>query len=84
MILWYNCIKNNDQGSAFYEKILSTCVTGALLALSLTFSVSAYSDPANGDWSQKSVILKNTSEAELVVLVELFSARRAVIELPAV
>lgn len=67
MILWYNCIKNNDQGSAFYEKILSTCVTGALLALSLTFSVSAYSDPANGDWSQKSVILKNTSEAELVV-----------------
>ena len=49
------------------KKFLSTCVTGALLALSLTFSVSAYSDPANGDWSQKSVILKNTSEAELVV-----------------
>ena len=49
------------------KKILSACVTGALLALSLTFSVSAYSDPANGDWSQKNVILKNTSEAELVV-----------------
>ena len=49
------------------KKILSACVTGALLALSLTFSVSAYSDPANGEWSQKNVILKNTSEAELVV-----------------
>ena len=49
------------------KKILLACVTGALLALSLTFSVSAYSDPANGDWSQKNVILKNTSEAELVV-----------------
>ena len=49
------------------KKILLACVTGALLALSLTFSVSAYSDSANGDWGQKSAILKNTSEAELVV-----------------
>ncbi len=35
----------------------------------MTLFSSAYSDSSNGDWSQKSVILKNTSEAELVVRV---------------
>ncbi len=35
----------------------------------MTVFASAQSDSANGDWSQKSVILKNTSEAELTVRV---------------
>ncbi len=49
------------------KKLLSILLTGLLLALGLTISVSAYSDSANGDWSQKSVILRTSSEAELVV-----------------
>ena len=38
-----------------------------VLALSLAPMTSAASDAANGDWSAKTVVLRNTAEAELVV-----------------
>ena len=51
------------------KKLVSVLLTGLLILPCLTLFVSANSDSANGDWSQKSVVLKNTSEAELVVRV---------------
>jgi hypothetical protein len=51
------------------KKLLSILLTGLLILSCMALGVSAYSDPANGDWSQKSVVLKNTSEAELSVRV---------------
>ena len=49
------------------KKTVSVLLIGMLILSCLTLFVSAQSDSANGDWSQKSVIIKNTSEAELVV-----------------
>jgi len=40
-----------------------------LISALLPVSSFAYSDPNNGDWSSKTVTLKNTSEAELMVRV---------------
>ena len=51
------------------KKLISIAIACVLLLSGLTLFASARSDSANGDWSQKSVILKNTSEAELVVRV---------------
>ncbi|MBO4769352.1 MAG: hypothetical protein J5563_01050 [Clostridia bacterium] len=51
------------------KKLLSILLTVLLVVSCMTLFSSAYSDSSNGDWSQKSVILKNTSEAELVVRV---------------
>lgn len=51
------------------KKIISVLLIGLLILPCLAISISAHSDAENGDWSQKSVIIKNTSEAELVVRV---------------
>ncbi len=51
------------------KKIVSIAVVCLLLLSCMTVFASAQSDSANGDWSQKSVILNNTSEAELTVRV---------------
>ena len=51
------------------KKLISVAIACVLLLSGITMLTSAHSDSANGDWSQKSVILKNTSEAELVVRV---------------
>ena len=51
------------------KKIISVLLIGLLILPCLILFAYAYSDPENGDWSQKSVVLRNTSEAELVVRV---------------
>ena len=51
------------------KKTVSVLLIGMLILSYLTLFVSAHSDSENGDWNQKSVVLKNTSEAELVVRV---------------
>ena len=51
------------------KKLTSIALVCLLLLSCMTVFAAAQSDSANGDWSQKSVILKNTSEAELVVRV---------------
>ena len=51
------------------KKLISVLLTGLLILPCLTLLVSANTDSANGDWSLKSVVLKNTSDAELVVRV---------------
>ena len=51
------------------KKTVSVLLIGMLILSCLTLFVSAHSDSENGDWSQKSVIIKNTFEAELVVRV---------------
>ena len=51
------------------KKFLSILLVCMLMVSCMTLFASAKTDSANGDWSQKSVILKNTSEAELVVRV---------------
>jgi hypothetical protein len=51
------------------KKLISIAIACVLLLSGLTMLASARSDSVNGDWSQKSGILKNTSEAELVVRV---------------
>ena len=57
------------KGIYYMKKILSILLIGLLILPCLSLFVSAHSDSENGDWSKKSVILKNTSEAELVVRV---------------
>ena len=51
------------------KRITSIAIVCLLLLSCMTVFAAAQSDSANGDWSQKSVILKNTPEAELVVRV---------------
>ena len=51
------------------KKTVPVLLIGMLILSCLTLFVSAHSDSENGDWNQKSVVLKNTSEAELVVRV---------------
>ena len=51
------------------KKTVSVLLIGMLILSCLSLFVSAHSDAENGDWSQKSVIIKNTAEAELVVRV---------------
>ncbi|MBO4331154.1 MAG: S-layer homology domain-containing protein [Oscillospiraceae bacterium] len=47
--------------------IISTVLAVLMLALMLPMTAAAQSDAANGEWSEKSVVLRNTAEAELMV-----------------
>ena len=51
------------------KKLISVLLICLLIMTLPALSVTANSDPENGDWSQKTVVLKNTSEAELAVRV---------------
>lgn len=51
------------------KKLLAILLTGLLILPCLAFHAAAYSDAANGDWSEKNVTLQNTNEAELMVRV---------------
>ena len=51
------------------KKCLSIILTGLLILPCLAFHAAAYSDPANGDWGEKNVVLQNTEEAALMVRV---------------
>ncbi len=49
------------------KKILSRLLASVMLLTVFTISAFAVSDDANGDWSEKTVILKSTAEAELMI-----------------
>ena len=51
------------------KKLIPFLLIGLLILPCLAVFASAKSDSPNGDWSQKAVVLKNTSEAELMVRV---------------
>ncbi len=48
------------------KKLLS-CILAVVLIAAMPATTFAVSDDNNGDWSEKSVVLKNTAEAELMV-----------------
>ncbi len=49
------------------KKLLSNLLVAVMLLTAFSISAFAVSDDANGDWSEKTVILKNTAEAELMI-----------------
>ncbi|MCR4771588.1 MAG: S-layer homology domain-containing protein [Oscillospiraceae bacterium] len=51
------------------RKIISAALAALMLLAVIPVTALAYSDAANGDWSEKSAVVKNTAEAELVVRV---------------
>ncbi len=49
------------------KKIMLLCLLSVAILLLTTNTVFAASDANNGDWSAKSMVLKNTAEAEMMV-----------------